>query len=177
MSSPSPHPQGHPKVPSATPEASVVSLLPRQTLPTYPSPAVVSHIPPGPGTSDTQTPHHCLMTATSSPHFTGEEAEAREVAKPCHLAAGSGRCLRRPLCRSRPSHPPPSPPAWISLCPRLAQTTGTGWSLTALLLLSHLPRPSPGPAFSPVLVLACLGSPQSTVPPPALSFSHLVLSS
>ena len=24
-----------------------------------------------------QTPHHCPVTATSSPHFTGEEAEAQ----------------------------------------------------------------------------------------------------
>lgn len=175
MSSPSLSSPGPPQSPSATPEASVVSSCDR-VLPTYP-PQLLFHTyllvqvlqtrrpSPPPHDGHIITPFHWC-----------EEAEAREVAKPCHLGCRVWTRLRRPLCRSRPSQISLQPPAWISLCPRLKVRPRAPLVPDGSAPALPPSQTFPGPAFSPVLVLACL-PPQSTMPPPALSFSHLVLSS
>lgn len=168
-------------IPRATPKSPLPpqrpqwSPLPPMHAPHVPSPAVVSHIPPGPGTSDTH-PHHCLMTATSSPHFTGEEAggqgSGEALPSGCRVDAVSGG-----LCADPGLVTPTQPPGRISLCPRLAQTTGTGRSLTA-----PAPALPPSQTFPQPLPSAPSWSWHVWVPSehrasPALSFSHLVLSS
>lgn len=77
----------------------------------------LTHTPPVAGTSDTQTPHHCpMMWPYHHSISLVRKLRPREVARPCHLAAGSGCCLRWPLCRSRPSHPLPPLPQLKSAC-------------------------------------------------------------